>query len=343
MNPKRHHFLPEFYLHKFARDGYVWVYDRKEDSYRRQQPKNTAVIGHYYAITSETGERDYDIERMLSQFEGRAKTAIQTLEAGQEINPEQRADLAYYLAFQHTRTPRFEREIDEMADAVHKILLKEMVPTVEAAEIVFKCKEKKSDVTAESMYKFIHEEQFSMKGSRNNTISLMLDQTSRASKDIALMDWVVVHAVRGCSFITTDSPIGYVVPEKFIRSGEPVIGLGSEKITKLFPLTQKVALLIGKYGGGFGHFRFNRTQVRDFNVTVARETERFLIGRDEALVRSIVRKSNIDRAAPATRMKVENVPHPTDPLRSFLVTRRVAADAPDIPLKYHAGPPPDSR
>lgn len=334
MNPKRHHFLPEFYLRKFSRDGFLWVYDRKEDTYRRQQPKNTAVIGHYYATTGESGERDYEVEKMLADFEGRAQPVIQTLESGQAITPEQRVDLAYYLAFQHTRTPRFEREIDEMADALHKIVIKEMVPTVEAAETVFDCKERSDGIAAESMFKFIHEEQFTVQGCRNNTISLMLDQASRGSKDIALMDWVIVHAAKGCSFITTDSPIGYIVPEEFIQSGEPVIGLGSDKITKLFPLGQKVALLIGKYGAGFGHFSFNRSQVREFNIAVAQEAERFLIGPDEALVRSIVRRSKIDRSRPATRMKVENVPHPSDPLRSYLVTRRVAADAPDVPLRY---------
>ena len=338
MDPKRHHFLPEFYLRKFSRDGFLWIYDRKENSYRRQQPKNTAVIGHYYATTDEAGERDCDVERMLGQFEGRAQLVIQALEASETITPEQRVDLAYYLALQHTRTPRFERETEEMADAFHKILIEGMIPTVEAAEQVFNCKERTDGITAESMFDFIHQEQFNIKGSRNNTIVMMLDLASKGSKDIALMDWVIVHAAKGCSFITTDSPIGYVIPEEFKRSGEPVIGLGSDKITKLFPLTQQVALLIGKYGAGFGHFSFNRTQVREFNITVAQETERFLIGQNEALVRSIVRKSKIDRAMPATRMKVENVPHPNDPLRSYLVSRRVAADAPDVPLKYYEEP-----
>jgi hypothetical protein len=152
------------------------------------------------------------------------------------------------------------------------------------------------------------------------------------------MDWVVVHATKRSSFITTDSPIGYVVPEEFLRSGEPVIGAGSEKITKLFPLTQTVGLLIGKYGAGLGHLRINRKQVREFNQTVAQEAERFLIGPDEDLVRSIVRKSKIDKTKPATQMKVDNVPHPSDPLRSMLVARRVTSDAPDVLLKYYEKP-----
>jgi hypothetical protein len=31
-------------------------------------------------------------------------------------------------------------------------------------------------------------------------------------------------------------------------------------------------------------------------------------------------------------MKVENIPHPADPLRSYLVSRRVHADEPDTPF-----------
>ena len=279
---------------------------------------------------------------MLSEFEGRAQITIQALEGSQLITPEQRLDLAYYLALQHTRTPRFEREIEGMVDRLYKILSKDMVPTIEAAQEMINRKDSLEGITAESMFKFIHEEKYSVKGSRNHMISLMLDLTQRASMELAMMDWVVVHANQGCSFVTSDSPIGYAVPEKYVRSGEPVIGLGSHKIIKLFPLTQKVALLLGKHGGGFGHFRYSRAQVRDFNLTVAKETERFLIGRDEALLRSIVKKSKIDQSSPATRMKVESVPHPTDPMRSFLVSRRVSADAPNTPLKYHAEPPPAS-
>jgi hypothetical protein len=89
-----------------------------------------------------------------------------------------------------------------------------------------------------------------------------------------MMNWVVVHADKRSAFITTDGPIGFVVPDEFRRSGEPVLGLGSQEITKLVPLSQGVALLIGNHGAGFGHFDFHREQVRDVNIMVATECQR---------------------------------------------------------------------
>jgi len=47
----------------------------------------------------------------------------------------------------------------------------------------------------------------------------------------------------------------------------------------------------------------------------------------------VVRRSKVDKAKTGTRMKDENVPHPTDPMRSFLVARRVPSNASDAPLR----------
>ena len=333
MNPKRHHFLPEFYLNGFTRDGLLFLYDREKNEYRRQAPRNTAVIGHYYATENDGGEKDYGIEEFLSQIEGKAKPVIIKLEAGDTISHQERLDLACFIASLLTRTPKFERETEYIADTVHKIIAKEMIPTVEAAAELLRKTGTSENITPESMFKFIHEEQFYMKGHRNNTIRTMLDHTMKITKELAFMDWVIAHAAECAAFITTDSPLGFVVPDELRRTGEPVLGIASHKITKLIPLTHQITLLMGHCGAGFGHFSVNRHQVREINLAVATECERYVIGSDENLVRCIVRRSKVDKAKPGTRMKIENVPHPTDPMRSFLVARRVSADASDEPLK----------
>lgn len=56
-NPKRHHYLPAFYLDGFCRDGVLCVFDRERHEYRIQQPKDTAVQGYYYAVTDNDGNR----------------------------------------------------------------------------------------------------------------------------------------------------------------------------------------------------------------------------------------------------------------------------------------------
>ena len=234
------------------------------------------------------------------------------------------------------RTPKFEREVNQIADAAAKHLVKHAVPTVEAAAELLRQHGKGKEehgISPESMFEFIHNEEFKLEMDRDFMIGAMLDQALKITLDVALMDWMVVHADRRTSFITTDEPLGFVVPDEFRRSGEPVLGLGSQKITKLVPLSHKVGLLLGHSGGGFGHFDFHREQVRDFNVAVAMECNCYVIGRDEALVRSVVKQSKVDKTNPGTRMKVEHIPHPTIPNKTYLVARRVLADTPDKPLK----------
>src|ERR1043165_1464790 len=72
--PKRHHYLPEFYLAGFtldgARESTFTVFDRDECQFREQTPPNTAVRGYYYAVEDEaTGEKSMHVE----EFSPRSK------------------------------------------------------------------------------------------------------------------------------------------------------------------------------------------------------------------------------------------------------------------------------
>jgi Protein of unknown function (DUF4238) len=314
----------------------LWIYDRERKEFRRQPPNKTAVEKDFYTVQNEKGEKDYSVEEYLSTIESKAKDAIVKLEKRGEISPDERLYLAHFVALLMVRSPKFNRVVNEIADAAAKHIVKHAIPTVEAAgQLVrqYSAKTGTKEISPESMFEFIQDEKFKMAMNRDFVIGAMLDQAHKVTLEVAMMDWMIVHADKRTAFITTDEPIGFIVPDEFRQSGEPVLGLGSQKITKLVPLTQAVALLLGRCGGGFGHFDFSSEQIRDFNITVATECDRYVIGRDEALVRSVVKESKVDKTNPGTRMKVEHIPHPNDPNRTYLVTRRVLADAPDEPLK----------
>jgi hypothetical protein len=312
----------------------LWLYDRKVEAYRKQLPRNTAVIGHYYSTETEDGKKDHSVESYLAKIEGEAKPIIDKLDKGLDISIEERVSLSYFLALLLSRTPKHAREIEEIGDAMHKIVAKEMIPTVEAAAELLRKKGDNGSITPESMFRFVQDGAFQMKASRDFTISTMLDQSARFYKEIALMNWFVFHADGHSSFITTDSPLGYLVKDHLKRSREPVLGFASEKITKLIPLTCQTILAIGKHGTAFNHYNVDRNCVREMNLAVSIECDRFVIGRDETLLRSLVPASKVDRTNPGSRMRVENVAHPTDPLRSFLVSRRVFADEPVTPFPF---------
>lgn len=332
-NPKRHHFLPEFYLSGFTRKGMLSIYDRQKKQYRVQAPRNTAVIGHYYSFLNTSGEVDYSVEKLLSQIEGKAKPVIRKLERDERISTDERIDLAMFLGMLFARVPKAEREAEEIADATIKQLTKHMFPTVDAVAAHLESKGKLGQISPDYFFNFIQNEEYAVKGNRNLAVEMLLEKGPDVGRALAMMDWMVVHAEPRASFITTDSPFGYIVPEKYQRSGEPVLGVASQKITKVIPLTASMALLVGKDGGALGHFEFNRDHVEELNVVVATEADRYVLGADEKLVRKVVTASKIDVARPGTRMRVDHVLHPTDPLRTFTIVRRVPADASDESLK----------
>lgn len=331
--PKLHHYLSEFYLKGFTRDEILWVYDRQKDEYREQHPRTTAAIRHFYSIENDEGERDPEVEIQLSRIEGKAKPIIQALDEGKDISPEDRVYLSVFLAVLHSRVPKFEREITEIADQATKALLKRMFPHEDAAREHLRRSGKESEIDPEHIVDFIQNERFEVKGHRNNAISTMLRQWPELAKLFNIMDWMVAHADSRTSFITTDAPFAFLASDELLKSGKPVLAVGSFEIVKAVPLTRRTCLLLGGKGVGFGHFDFNRDIVRDINVRLASECERFAFAADEAHLKSIVRRSQIDRKRTGTRMRVDHIQHPTDPNRTFMISHRVAVDAPDEPLK----------
>jgi hypothetical protein len=328
--PKRHHYLPEFYLRGFARDEKFCVFDRKRGQYRTQTPKNTGVEKDFYQFLDKEGLPTNILETDLSKIEGEAKSIIRRLEAGEVIEPEERVYLAFFIAFLFSRTPKFEREMNQVEDGVIKATLKHMFPTVDRVEAYLDSLPRESRTSAKSFFDFVHDEKLSVTNPRTNVIKAMLEMTPEIAHTFMLMDWAVLHADERTAFVTTDSPFGLCIPDDVRGTGRPV-GAGSTDIVKAVPLSSSVCLLLGGFGLGFGHFSADRRRVRELNVIIASECEHYLIGRDEQLVRTVVTRSKIDVAQPATRLRVDHIPHPTDPTRTFMMTRRVVADAPDDP------------
>jgi len=325
-NPKKHHFLPQFYLRGFSREDHVCLYDREKREYRRQKPINIAFVKHFYTTALEGGESDTLVEEMLSRIEGQAKPIIDDLISGKHLTLTQRFRLSRFLGFLFTRTPKFDRETTQLADQTHKQIAKELIPTVEAAARVLEKSGNDTFVTAESFFDFIHKERFQITGHRNIVLDFMMKHAQEASKGLFSMNWEVVHAPSKRAFITSDAPFGYIVPDNLKDTDRPILGILSEEILKVIPLSPEIALRIGAYGLGFSHVVVDRRELAKINLAVAKECDRFLIGTNEDSVRFVVERSRIDETQTGTRLKIESVTHPTDPNRSFFITHRVSAE-----------------
>jgi hypothetical protein len=84
-DPKKHHYVPEFYLKGFCREGKLWVYDRERDFYDYLPPETLGIKKHFYSFTDENGQRDVSAEKELSRVENAAAPVIRKLETGRQI------------------------------------------------------------------------------------------------------------------------------------------------------------------------------------------------------------------------------------------------------------------
>ncbi len=216
-----------------------------------------------------------------------------------------------------------------------KNLTKGFFPTPEAVHAYFKKTEHAmTEEEAASFYSFVHEERYTVKRSRNEAIMEAIERARMVAPHIILMDWVVVHTSPDSPFVLSDAPLGFIVDEKDKTTGEPVLGVLSDRVTKVFPLSQMTCLLLVsvKSKARLVHFSASEQQVDELNTAVIHESERLVVGRDEATVTKAIRKAS-PLPPRGSRMKLEEVPHPTDPLRSLLIMHRTQLGQENVPVK----------
>ena len=108
--PLRHHFLPVFFLKKWAgSDGRVVEFSKPYKNIvrpRKTHPKGTGFINRLYAIDGFSGEMSYAIERnFLSPVDSRASTALEAILTGTEPNREERDAWARFIMSLLMRMP----------------------------------------------------------------------------------------------------------------------------------------------------------------------------------------------------------------------------------------------
>ncbi|MHA2253668.1 MAG: DUF4238 domain-containing protein, partial [Candidatus Kariarchaeaceae archaeon] len=275
-NPKRHHYLSQFYLEGFCREEYFWVYDREEHTFRKQTPVNTAVQKHYYSIEGKDGKRNSKIEELFSQLEGKSKCVIDSIVDGKTISNEDKIVLSLFIAFTWTRIPDFERMVNEsMKQGIKKIgdILHEDESRIK--QTMEKCEKdtgQKIEIDPAQLKEFWDRGEYDIVMKRNASLGMMLKLSPEFARYLSLMDWTIAKAPQKYSFITTDSPL-VLVPnsdEKAKAAFGSSVGLLIPGVQKYFPLHQKFCLIIGDLGDKIQYEKYNKSSCQSINYVLAR-------------------------------------------------------------------------
>lgn len=293
--PKRQHFLPRFYLDGFSRDGLVAVFDREKNEIRLQQPVNTAVIGHFYTMEDAEGRRRFELEALLSEYEGKAKPVIDKLvAAATDLSAEERSDLSIFIALAATRTPDMVHSVQalhgEMVKHSAKVLFADVDQTFELLRADEELSQKSDDelrMQAEWMVTMAQTDGFVVETDEKWAVVRAIEMALAVAPYFAGRHWRVVHRNNEkLSFITSDSPV-YLSTVDPRPTSEYGVGFGSPDAFISFPLHKSCTLEMFGCSGTLEHKAAGRDYLRMANLHFAKRCQRFVVGRDEPLVKSL--------------------------------------------------------
>lgn len=291
--PKRQHFLPKFYLEGFTKNGMVAVFDRELDKIRVQQPVNTCVIGHFYTMEDSAGCKRFELEQLLSEYETKASSVIKKLAATEEINVAERTDLAIFVAFAAFRTPDIVDSLKAFNSTLVRDMSNQMFADVEEVKGRMRGKpdapstEEELEAEARELVEFVQSGQYEVSTHHTWAVGMAMKMAFNIAPILAGRDWAVIHRDNEKkSFVTTDAPVllSTLAPRESNFWG---IGFDNTDALVLFPLMESCILAMYGNEGALKHLSAGAGQIRHTNLAIADHCQRFVVARDEALVRSL--------------------------------------------------------
>ncbi len=246
--PKRHHYVPQMYLERFAGpDGRLLV-RRRDGKTFTTKPRNVAVETGFYDVDVGNGSVSKEVEHMLSDLEGLTAHALRSIDqTGKAPAPgsEERDVLSAFLAMQHVRTPVQRQRIlfwDRLAQYLDG---RELSPDLVASFLRdVHLREEPSDAEVRSALTFAQGGGVPKQPpDKNESISLMLNSLPKLAATIDRYVWTVEHERKG-RLITSDAPLVLWRPPSHRDQFE---GIGIETATEIrLPLDPTKQLVLSR-------------------------------------------------------------------------------------------------
>jgi hypothetical protein len=298
---KRHHYLPQSYLDGFTgEDGLLCLFDRQTKTFRKQQPKNTALQTNFYTITDRQGLKSDAIERMFSRLESEGSTVIRRLDARHTgwRNEQERVSFAIYLACFYTRTPAFDQEQTALADRLYRVWMKANHPTAEVTcqwfqKFAAETGEHVDDEIVGEFFKMVWDDTYQLDVPRQRNIRLMIDNALHLAELLLTLNWTFVRAPHDIHFITSDAPFVTAPPPG--ETDWRAYGVLTPGAMTTIPLSPSVCVLIEGEGGKDRYGHMGKDAVRRVNANVAQNSDRFIIARNQPYLERLVKRTRVDQ------------------------------------------------
>ena len=280
--PRRHHYLPHFYLAGFTpqgnKDDMLHVLDMETGKTWKSKPGGVAHQIDYYRL--DDGAPDpFALEKNLADFEGQAAEALRGIVADRSIGAfERREVLVNFVALMALRVPSQRNMLADFEKRVAVMMAQNMVSSPEVwADLKASARAEGVDVgdlPYEEMRDFVMDtSRYTIEVGRESLIATTFSALDKLIPLIGQRRWSVAVAGEGAGdFICCDTP---VARHWTIDDHPPIVpGFGLEHSYIVFPLDRKVALF-GTWDDEETMFEADRARVAQINSHILASADRF--------------------------------------------------------------------
>lgn len=311
--PKRHHYIPQFYLKGFSLDrNSLFVLDKVADEDKRIRYQNTESLGfqnNLYTFQAKDRKKD-TLEAAFAQMEGLAAEVIRKVENNAELTIQERNDLALFISFLWIRVPNskkeFQRSTEELYEKTARMSIR--MTSRENFRKFFESRgEKMTDEEIDDLRDFgISEKRSAIKVDvpQNYWIKQMLTMGLEISPALEIADWEFKVADRPFAFLTSDNPF-LLLPSKPVHPFEGV-GLLTPGAKKVIPITAKICLVIHdpQKDPKTVYTKVDKDMIRKINNWIVKYSERFVFSPDKGKVEKIAKTKKELLKPPPPRFEV---------------------------------------
>lgn len=278
---KKHHFVPQFYLQRFAKPatktGKIWVTDLKQDGVREGTPKSIAYENRLYGVDDPEFDPDLVERDHLSSVEGMVAPIIANILARRAIpQGDDFRHLMYFVAIQLARTPKFLRRLERASNEVSKTLVKLAIKTRLAEPIL-----SSSDVPGDEIVQSLDQGDIVFSLQKDERTRLMLQSAEWHLPYLLHRQWSLCYSDQP-NLVTSDSPVScYSVGSNRPSKRMPALDARSTEVQ--FPLSPTM-ILVGSWEGPSAVRRMDQERQGICNVRTLRCASRFVYSAEQDFI-----------------------------------------------------------
>jgi hypothetical protein len=291
---RRHHYVPQFYLRGFTRNGgknsKLFAVDLLERRYFWTTPANVCAVRDFNRIEA-PGLADDALETSLSSFERAVARAFRTIvEDRSTRDSEAWLYVLNLMSVIAVRNPHMRGQIERYKSDLFRMIGQLTVQSRERWDSTVKdmikdgAIDKPPPVGYEDMKRFIDKGEYTFSYPPGSHVPLEFAGQDAVLRTLVDRKWLLLTIDRAeGEFITTDLPVCLLRTSGDAASLRHPVGHGLLNTTVLFPLTTDL-LAMGSFEGRSGTVHADRNHIADVNLALATHCDSSIFARTDRFI-----------------------------------------------------------